>query len=164
MRNWLKRIWGRIKGDVIIRKARPTPSRDKLIYGCERNSLRDRFNIVRASAGYVPTRTEFLITGSGEKGPWAWPQESLPSGSADTRLQFYEYKYIRHILMSIQTFTKKNFPDGIMTEHKESIPYFIYELDPKYLQMLIDKMTARMKEFEPYISRETTAHTGYWEV
>jgi hypothetical protein len=104
--------------------------------------------------------TEFLVTGSGEKGPWAWPQESLPSGSADTQLKFYEYKYIRHILMSIIEFMNKN-------RSKESIqkmPYFIYELDPNYVQMIIDKMTARMKEFEPYISKHTTAHTGYWDI
>jgi len=101
--------------------------------------------------------TEFLITGSGEKGPWAWPQESYPSGSADTQLKFYEYKYIRHILMSILTFMEKN-------QGKEGLPYFVYELDPKYVQMLIDKMTSRMKEFEPYISKHTTAHTGYWDI
>ena len=108
--------------------------------------------------------TAFLITGSGEKGPWAWEQESLPSGSADTRLKFYEYKYIRHILMGLIEFQKKNSPDGIMTDHKEPIPFFVYECDPNYVQMLIDKMTARMEEFEPYISKHTTAHTGYWEV
>ena len=105
-----------------------------------------------------------VISGSNDGRQWACNKTPPASPSSETRLKFYEYKYIRRILWSIQDFTKKNFPDGIMTEHKESIPYFIYEIDPKYLQMLIDKMTARMEEFEPYISRETTAHTGYWEV
>jgi len=102
-------------------------------------------------------KTEFLITGSGEKGPWAWPQESLPKGSADTQLKFYEYKYIRHILMSILAFMEKN-------KHKEGLPYFVHELDPNYVKMIVDKMTSRMVEFEPYISKNTTCHTGYWEI
>ena len=105
-----------------------------------------------------------MISGSGEKGPWAWEQASLPRGSAETQLQFYEYKYIRHILMSMIKFQKKNFPNGVTTEHKEPIPYFIYECDMSYVQKLIDKMTSRMVEFEPYISKNTTCHTGYWDI
>lgn len=104
------------------------------------------------------------ISGSAYGRQWACQETDHPTGSAETRLNFYEYKYIRHILMSIMGFTERNFPGGTMTEHKESVPYFIYELDPKYVQMLIDKMTARMVEFEPYISKHTTAHIGYWEV
>ena len=95
---------------------------------------------------------------------WACNKTEPTSGSVETQLKFYEYKYIRHILMSILDFQKKNTPNGTLTDHTESIPYFVYELDPKYLQMLIDKMTNRMKEFEPYISKNTTAHTGYWDV
>ena len=104
------------------------------------------------------------ISGSNMGRQWACTETEPTRGSEETKLKFYEYKYIRHILMSIQTFTEKNFPDGIMTEHKEHIPYFIYELDPKQIQTLIDKMTARMEEFEPYISKHTTAHTGYWDI
>lgn len=104
--------------------------------------------------------TEYMISGSGEKGPWVWPQETLPEGSEDTKLKFYEYKYIRHILMSIIDFMEKNRTSGSIAK----MPYFVHELDPNYVKMLIDKMTARMKEFEPYVSKHTTAHTGYWEV
>ena len=106
-----------------------------------------------------------MISGSNMGRPWEW-EESEPqtTGSVDTRLKLYEYKYIRHILMGLIDFQKKNSPDGMIIDHKEPIPFFVYECDPNYIQMLIDKMTARMKEFEPWISRETTAHTGYWEV
>lgn len=104
------------------------------------------------------------ISGSAYGLQWACQETDHPTGSAETRLKFYEYKYIRHILISLLEFQRKNSPNGIMDGHKESIPYFVYECDPKYIQMLIDKMTARMVEYEPYISKHTTAHTGYWEV
>jgi hypothetical protein len=88
----------------------------------------------------------------------------MPSGSAETQLKFYEYKWIRQLLIDIIAFQKKNSPDGMMIDHKESIPYFVYNCDPNYLKMLVDKMTKRMEEFEPWISKNTTAHTGYWDV
>jgi tRNA (guanosine-2'-O-)-methyltransferase len=41
----------------------------------------------------------------------------------------------------------------------------LYVVDgSKLLPESWDKMTNRMKEFEPYISKNTTAHTGYWDV
>ena len=100
---------------------------------------------------------EQVISGSAWGRQWACASTSELSGSNDTKLKFYEYKYIRHILMSMLEFMEKN-------QGKEGLPFFIYELDPKYVKMLIDKMTARMEEFEPYISKHTTAHTGYWDV
>jgi hypothetical protein len=105
-----------------------------------------------------------VISGSAEGRQWACNKTEPTKGSVETQLKFYEYKYIRHILMSMIEFQKKNFPNGVITEHKEPIPYFIYECDMNYVQMLIDKMTKRMEEFEPYISKHTTAHTGYWDV
>lgn len=105
-----------------------------------------------------------IISGSAYGRQWVCEETEPLTGSSDTRLKFYEYKYIRHILMGLLEFQKKNSPNGIATDHKEAIPYFVYECDPNYIQMLVDKMTTRMKEFEPYISKHTTAHTGYWEV
>ena len=100
------------------------------------------------------------VSGSGEKGPWCWEQTTPLVGSENTKLKFYEYKYIRHILMSIIDFQEKNRSE----ESIKKMPYFVHEIDPNYVKKLIDKMTARMKEFEPDISKNTTCHTGYWEV
>ena len=100
------------------------------------------------------------ISGSNMGRQWACTQTEPTRGSEETKLKFYEYKYIRHILMSIMEFMEKN----SSYESRQKMPYFVHELDPKQIQTLIDKMTARMKEFEPYISKHTTAHTGYWDI
>lgn len=91
---------------------------------------------------------------------WACNQTEPTRGSEETKLKFYEYKYIRHILMSLIEFMEKN----ASQESSQKMPYFVHQLDPKYVQMLIAKMTARMEEFEPYISKHTSAHTGYWNI
>ncbi len=48
--SWVKRLWSCIWGNIIIRRWRPHPERDKLIYGRPRDSLRDRFNRIRTTA------------------------------------------------------------------------------------------------------------------
>ena len=93
------------------------------------------------------------ISGSNMGRQWACNQTEPTRGSEETKLKFYEYKYIRHILMSLIEFMEKN----ASQESSQKMPYFVHQLDPKYVQMLIAKMTARMEEFEPYISKHTTA-------
>lgn len=65
------------------------------------------------------------------------PEENLPSyGSTlsgkntahpteENKLTFYEYKYILNLFMEMLHFVEKNYPNGILTEHKEPVPYFI---------------------------------------
>ena len=105
------------------------------------------------------------ISGSAEGRQWACNKTEPTKGSAETQLNFYEYKWLRKLLMEIVDFMDKNIPTlGVTVDHTNPLPYFVYHCDKKYLQTLIDKMTKRMEEFEPYISKNTTAHTGYWDV
>lgn len=105
-----------------------------------------------------------IISGSSDGRQWACNKTGPIKGSVETQLKFYEYKWIRQLLIDIVEFQTKNSPEGMITDHTESIPYFVYRCDPNYLQKIIDKMTKRMEEFEPYISKHTTAHTGYWDI
>lgn len=96
-----------------------------------------------------------------------WVKGCEPKSKSElqpNQLNFYEYKWIRALLYDIIAFQKKNSPNGIMVDHKEPMPYFVYKCDPRFLQAIADKMTDRMKEFEPWVSRNTTAHTGYWDI
>lgn len=60
MKHWLKRLWSRIRGEKM--------------YTHDKESLRHKFNRIRTTA-YTYKDQEVMISGSGEKGSWAWPQE-----------------------------------------------------------------------------------------
>ena len=55
----------------------------------------------------------------------------------------------------------KNISEDI---HERWYHYFVHHCDPAYLDKLITKMLQRMREFEPEIIRNTTAHIGYYDV